>query len=272
MMMRIFTTIVALALLGVAPRAQQSTLTGLDFILDTYVRDGYVYYRALKQDRRRLDGYLSQVAAADVAARPRDDQVAFWLNAYNALVLKTVIDHYPTPRRSQDYPAGSVRQTPGAFEKLTHRVAGRTLTLDQIEQTVLPTFGDPRLYFALGRGAVGGGRLRSEAFIASALERQLGEVASECVTRAECMQIDQSTNRLVASPIFSWREKEFVEAYAGKAPPLYQSRSPIERAILAFVQPKLLQTERDFLEKNMFELGYKPFDWTLNDLTGRGDR
>jgi hypothetical protein len=80
------------------------------------------------------------------------------------------------------------------------------------------------------------------------------------------------TNRLLASAIFSWREKEFVPAYADKAPAIYAARSPIERAILAFVQPKLLQTERDFLEKNTFKLAYKPFDWSLNDLTGRGDR
>ena len=54
--------------------------------------------------------------------------------------------------------------------------------------------------------------------------------------------------------------------------PLFATRSPIERAILAFVQPKLLQTERDFLEKNTFQLVYRPFDWSLNDLTGRGGR
>jgi hypothetical protein len=254
------------------PTAQQSSLTGFDFILDTYVRDGYVYYRALRQDRRRLDAYLGGLAAEAPDKLTRDEQVAFWLNAYNALVLKTVIDHYPTPRRSQEYPQGSIRQTPGAFEKLTHRVGGRMLTLDQIEQTVLPPFGDPRLYFALGRGSVGGGRLRSEAFSAADLARQLAEVSAECVTRAECVQLDPAGNRLMASAIFSWREKEFIEAYADRAPPLYQARSPVERAILAFVQPKLLQTERDFLEKNSFQLAYRPFDWSLNDLTGRGDR
>jgi hypothetical protein len=253
--------------------AQQSApLTGFDFILDTYVRDGYVYYRALKLDRRRLDAYLGQLAAVDAAKLARDEQVAFWLNAYNALVLQTVVNSYPAPRRSADYPQGSIRQTPGAFERLTHRVAGRTLTLDQIEQAILPTFGDPRVYFALGRGSVGGGRLRSESFTAAALERQLSEVASECVTRAECIQIDPAGNKLMASAIFSWREKDFVGAYATRAAALYEARSPVERAILAFVQPKLLQTERDFLEKNAFQLAYRPFDWSLNDLTGRGDR
>jgi len=273
--------IVALALLalaGLSSRGAQGAqepgivLGPFDAILDTYVRDGYVYYRALKLERRRLDEYVRQLGASDVDKRTRDEQMAFWLNAYDALVLQTVIDGYPAPRRSNEYPQRSIRQTPGSFEKLTHRVAGRSLTLDQIEQTILPKFNDPRLYFALGRGAVGGGRLRSESFAAGTIEKQLAEVASECVTRAECIQVDAATNKLMASAIFSWHEKEFVAAYADKAAPLYASRSPIERAILAFVAPKLLQTERDFLEKNMFQLAYKPFDWSLNDLTGRGDR
>ena len=264
---------VALALpAAVLLRAQEpgAPLGPLDYVLDTYVRGGEVYYRALKSDRGRLDAYVNQLANVDVEKLPRNEQIAFWLNAYDALVLRTVIDHYPAPRRSTEYPQRSIRQTPGAFEKLPHRVARRTLTLDQIEQTILPTFADPRLYFAIGRGAVGGGRLRSEAFTAAALERQLAEVASECLTRAECVHIDPAGNTLQASAIFSWREKEFVAAFADKVNPLYAARSPIERAILAFVQPKLLQTERDFLEKNTFRLVYKPFDWSLNDLTGRG--
>jgi hypothetical protein len=267
--------ILAAVLLMIAPSVAQErppALGSLDLILDTYVRDGYVYYRALRGERRRLDEYVKGLANADVDQRSKEEQIAFWLNAYNALVLRTVVDHYPAPRRSADYPERSIRQTPGAFERLTHRVAGRTLTLDQIEQTVLSTYGDPRLYFAIGRGSVGGGRLRSEVFTAAMLERQLEEVASECVTRAECMQIDHAANTLNASSIFSWHEKDFVAAYADKAAALYATRSPIERAILGFVRPKLLQTERDFLEKNTFRLAFRPFDWSLNDLTGRGDR
>jgi uncharacterized protein DUF547 len=266
--------VLAVVLIVATSRAQQPTYSGpLDQVLDTYVRDGFVYYRALRSDRSKLDSFIAQLGSAiDVDKRSREEQIAFWLNAYNALVLKTVIDHYPAPTRSSEYPARSIRQTPGAFERLMYRVAGRTLTLDQIEQTVLPQFKDPRLYFALGRGAVGGGRLRSEIFSGAALERQLSEVASECVTRAECTQVDSSANQLLASSIFSWREKEFAEAYADAAPPLFSTRSPIERAIIGFVQPKLLQTERDFLEKNTFRVVYRTFDWSLNDLTGRGDR
>src|SRR6185436_5509008 len=104
-----------------------------DQLLDLYVRNGDVYYRALRSDRAKLDGYINLLATASVAKAPRQDQIAFWVNAYNALVLRTVIDHYPIQARSSQYPAKSIRQIPGAFERLPHRVAGRTLTLDQIE-------------------------------------------------------------------------------------------------------------------------------------------
>src|SRR6187397_2283771 len=90
--------VLALALATVAPGAQESTVDArrrnLDQVLDLYVRDGYVYYRALRQDRRLLDAYVNGLATASIGSAPRDEQLAFWLNAYNALVLRTVIDQY----------------------------------------------------------------------------------------------------------------------------------------------------------------------------------
>src|SRR4051812_14614714 len=73
-----------------APLAQSSKT--YDELLDLYVRDGFVYYRALKSDRGKLDSYVNQLAAASPDQMARDEQVAFWINAYNALVLRTVID------------------------------------------------------------------------------------------------------------------------------------------------------------------------------------
>jgi hypothetical protein len=269
----------ALVLVCVAvatPRAQESAEAArtrtLDQLLDLYVRNGDVYYRAIKSERAKLDAFVSQLASASIDSFSRDEQLAFWLNAYDALVLKTVADHYPIQGTSKVYPAKSIRQVPGAFERLPHRVAGRTVTLDQIEQTILPTFHDPRVYFALGRGAVGSGRLRSEAFTGARLEEQLADVAAECVTRAQCISIDRGTGKIAASSIFSWRSKEFADAYADKAPAALATRSPIERAVMAFVMPKLLGTEKEFIEKNTFQITYSTFDWTLNDLTGRGGR
>src|SRR5690242_9519423 len=69
----------------------------LDQILDLNVRDGLVYYRALRSDRGRLDRYAASlnVAAGVYEGWNREQKMAFWVNAYNAFVLQTVIDHYP---------------------------------------------------------------------------------------------------------------------------------------------------------------------------------
>ena len=107
---------------------------------------------------------------------------------------------------------------------------------------------------------------------AARLESQLAEVAGECVGRQTCFQVDQPAGKVLASAVFSWRDKDFSAAYADAARPVFTSRSPIERAVLAFVQPRLLAAESEYLEKNMFQVAFRPFDWRLNDLTGRGGR
>jgi len=251
--------------------AQGSRPSVFDEILDLYVRDGLVYYRALQLERARFDRVIDELATVREGNLSRDERLSFWLNAYNALVLRTVIDRYHINGKSALYPANSIRQLPGAFERVRHQVAGRSLTLDEIEHTVLPEFHDPRVYFALGRGAIGSGRLRSEAFAADRLEAQLTDVAAECARRPECIQIDQDRNQVLVSAIFSWRERDFAAAYAG-ASSRFSGRSPVERAVLAYVEPKLFGLERELLARDAFYMKFLDFDWSLNDLTGRGGR
>jgi hypothetical protein len=241
-----------------------------DTLLDLYVRDGLVYYRALRSERGRFDRYVASldVPRATVEQWPRPRQLAYWINAYNAFVIDTVLDHYPIRGRSSDYPANSIRQIPGAFERLTHRAAGRSMTLDEIEKTVLPTFDDPRVFLALGRGSVGGGRLVSAAYSGDRLDQQLKEVASECVTRQECARIDVVAGTIAVTPIFSWRQAEFVKAAGNGELAAYPGRSPLERAILSLLAPQLLPRERMALGANNFSVSFLPYDWRLNDLTG----
>ena len=242
----------------------------LDQILDLNVRDGMVYYRALQSGRAGLDRYVASlnVSAETYAGWSRPQQMAFWLNAYNALVLQTVVSHYPVRGKSADYPPGSIRLIPGAFDKTKHRVAGRSLTLDEIEKTVLPEFKEPRLFLALGRGAVGSGRLRSEAFSADRLTQQLDAVAIDMMTHDQMIKIDRAEGTISLSPIFSWREAEFVAAYDPGATGAFATRSPIERAVIAFITPRLLPLEKELVQKNAFRVAFHPFDWRLNDLTG----
>jgi len=197
-----------------------------------------------------------------------EQKMAFWVNAYNAFVLQTVIDHYPIRGSSKSYPANSIRQIPGAFEQLKHRAAGRSVTLDEIEKNVLPEFKEPRLYLALGRGAVGSGRLRSEAYSGDRLKQQLDDLQKEFVSEETMIKIDRAANLVSVTPIVSWRSAEFIAAYDPGANGPLAERSPIERAIVAFVTPHVLPLEKELLQKNEFKVTYLPFDWRLNDLTG----
>ena len=261
---------VALAMAATRPAAQgppPSTVDPIhrpfDQLLDVNVRDGLVYYRALKADRGRLDRYIASlnVPAATYQGWSKGQQMAFWVNAYNAFVLQTVINHYPLQ--------GNIKQIPGAFDKTAFRAAGRTVTLDQIEKTILPEFKDARLFLALGRGAIGSGRLRSEAYTADRLKQQLDSVQSEFVSEEQMIQIDRSANVVSVTPIFSWREAEFVASYDSGATGTFAQRSPVERAIIAFVLPHVLRLEKELLQKNQFKVEFRQFDWRLNDLSGR---
>jgi len=243
-----------------------------DEILDLYVRDGLVYYHALRNERARFDRYIdsiSGVTADALKSWPRERQLAYWINAYNAFVLRTVIDNYPIRGRSAEYPQNSIRQIPGAFERRQFKAGGRMLTLDAIEKDVIGEFGEPRAMLALGRGALGSPRLKSEAFTADRLTAQLDTMQSELVTRRELVFVDIANERLSVNPIFSWREGVFTKSLANRAPAVYASRSPIERAVLALIDPLLVPTETDYLRKNTFRMAFSDFDWKLNDLTGR---
>lgn len=265
-------TAVAAPAAQVVPSTVHPLHRPLDRLLDTYVRDGFVYYNALRIERSPLDAYvgsLNSAAASALASGSPDDQKAFWINAYNALVLRTVIDHFPIRGRSTEFPAQSIRQIPGAFEAARHRVAGRAVSLDLIEQEILAPLGDPRVFFALGRGAQGGGRLRSEALDGPTLESALAAVAEESAMRNKIISIDRLGGTVSVSPIFSWREQVFVDAYAAKASPVYSQRSPLERAVIALIEPHVPTPEKLFLQQNTFKMQFHDFDWRLNDLSSR---
>jgi Protein of unknown function, DUF547 len=236
-----------------------------DQILDVNVRDGLVYYRALKAERGRLDRYVASlnVTPATYQGWSKGQQMAFWVNAYNAFVLQLVINHYPLH--------GTVRQIPGGFDKTIWRAAGRSVTLDQIEKTILPEFKEPRLQLALGRGAVGGGRLRSEAYTAERLDKQLADIQGDFVNDRHMYRLDRDTNTIFITPLVSWHEAEFVAAY-DKNDPKFAQRSPVERAVVAFITPSLLPSEKEFVQKNGWKMAFTEMDWRLNDLTGgRGE-
>ena len=250
---------------GAQPRLSDRVF---DDILDQYVRDGFVYYAALRVERRALDRHVESLAdrPAGFDAWSESRRLAYWLNGYNALMLQTVIDHYPIRGLSTEFPENSVMQIPGVFSGREHRIAGRLLTLQAIEDERVAVFGDPRAHLALGRGAVGSPRLRSEAFSGDRLEAQLQAVVADFATTPLHVTLDRAGDEVVVSAVLGWRAEQF--AAIAEADAAGTGRSPIERALVALISPALFPSERAFLLQNTFRLRYRDFDWRLNDLTG----
>jgi hypothetical protein len=211
----------------------------LDAVLRSAAHDGGIDYRAVAADPR-LAAYLGALSRA-VLPEPGPGRTALAINAYNAFVLDTLSKHWPVTR---------VVEIDGFFDHLTHSLAGRDLTLDELEDDLLRPLHDPRLHAALFLGARGGPALRPEAYVASAerLEAQLDDQAQRWVRDPAVLRFDRAAHQLWLSPIFRWYAVDF-EAVGGPAgfAHKYLADEPTRQALLA----------------GGYELAHLAFDWTV---------
>lgn len=227
-------------------------------VLARVVRGGAVDYAALQRDRKLLDSYRAQLAAVAetaLAGWTRDQQLAFWINAYNAGVLATVIDHYPITRGSLiglAFPANSIWQISGAFKAARHEVAGRARSLDDIEHRIVrPRFREPRVHMALVCAARGCPPLRAEPFAGGRLDTQLDDQTRAYLgDREHGFRWDSAAKRLEVSSIFKWFADDFA-AGGGVRGFLAQHAG----------DPALAAAIRDTSNS----LRYLDYDWTLNE-------
>ena len=110
-------------------------------LLEKYVQNGTVDYQGFKNEAAKLDRYLKVLEVTDTKKLSRDEQFAYYINAYNAWTIKLVLTGYPGIKSIKDL--GSIFKTP--WEKRFARIDGGILTLDHIEHDILrPGFKDPR--------------------------------------------------------------------------------------------------------------------------------
>jgi hypothetical protein len=218
----------------------------LDGLLGRHVRDGLVDYAALKQDPG-LRAYMDLLAAARPDDLPgRAGRLAFWINAYNACVLKGVADHHPI-RSVRDL--GLLGRFT-FFKGLEFSVAGRDLTLDAIEHGILRAeFGDARIHFALVCASLGCPRLRSSAFHAERIEEELEAAARAFVRDPAKVRLDRAARTLHLSAIFDWYAADF-EKEAG--------------SVLAYVRRYLPPEDAAAAGEAGIRIVHDPYDWALN--------
>lgn len=253
--------LVATLLARTVGAAEREFMTaGYEKVLKRFVTaDAEVRYAALKADSAQLDGFLADLAAADpakLARWPEAERIAFWLNAYNAITLKTIIDNYPiraSGLAALRYPASSIRQIPGAWSRRRWTVLRRTMSLEDIEhKTLRAQFAEPRVHLALVCAARGCPPLRREPYRGDQLEEQLDDQARRYLASPAGLQLFANQRRVAISSIFRWFSADF-GGPAGVRAFLVRYAPPAARAALADETTKVT-----FLD----------YDWRLNDADG----
>ncbi len=243
-----------------------------DVLLHKYVDDsGLVRYAALKEHRADLDAFIADMDRLDSAAAAgwnRAAQLAFWINAYNAITLQRILDHYPIDRggllNAALYPASSIRQINGVWTKLTTVVLGQSMTLDHIEHEILrKQFGDPRIHAAIVCAARGCPPLRAEAFRAEIIDAQLDDQCARFLGPPHRFQIDRARNVVYLSPILKWFAEDFVAAYGARGP--VGGHDANDSAALHFARQHINPADADFIANATYRVRYLEYDWSLNE-------
>ena len=195
---------------------QHSALTSL---LEQHVSPaGLVDYAALQAAPEPLQKYLQELAdvqETELSGQDEPIQIAFWINAYNALTLKLIIDHYPIPAGGAFgglFGGGqSITDIDGAWDELQWTVAGKQRTLDDIEHNILrKNFDEPRIHFAIVCASLSCPDLRREAYNGLRLDRQLQEQTLRFLNNPnKGLNIDRRRDRVRVSSIFDWFDEDF---------------------------------------------------------------
>ncbi|NQU43591.1 DUF547 domain-containing protein [bacterium] len=233
---------------------------------------GLVDYRNLKQSPEDLNAFLQTLADVnpeDYAGWISCQKIAFWLNAYNAITLHAIVNHYPIQASgfsSWIYPDNSIRQIEGVWEKLRSDVMGKAVTLEEIEHEILRRdFDEPRIHIALVCAAHGCPILRREPYVGPRLDEQLRDQSERFLKRKDALHFDEDRGILHLSPIFKWFGKDFVSNYGGAGSGGYE-RS--DAAVLGFVGRHVPVSKRKLLESRKWKIRYTDYDWSLNEQEG----
>jgi len=221
---------------------------------------GMVDYAALKKDSAALDGYVTAIAnvtAEEVGSWSRDQQVAFYINAYNALTFRTILDAYPLK---------SIRDiSPDPWENSKWTVAGRTVSLNWIEHTKLRGhFGEARVHFVLVCAAIGCPRLPNRAIVPATLESQLNAATKAFFVDPSKNRIDAAGGKVYVSKIMDWYGDDFVGWSGTPSEPALDGRAAKEASAVRVLAKYASDADKAFLAKNAFTVVFNDYDWALN--------
>jgi hypothetical protein len=208
-----------------------------------------VDYRSLATtDAETLAGIVTDLAAVQISAYNRDQQLAYWINLYNAVTLQVVVRHYPVASiRDIDISPGWFADGPWDAEVVT--VEGEALTLNDIEHRILrPIWRDPRVHYAVNCASLGCPNLAREAYRGEDIDRRLDAAARAYINDPRGVSL--AGGRVVVSKIYDWFLEDFGGSTEGLLAHLRRYAAPELSARLA----------------EAGDIDGTAYDWALNDV------
>ncbi|WMX15080.1 DUF547 domain-containing protein [Aureispira sp. CCB-E] len=201
------------------------------------VSQNKIKYGAIKQNPDELTALTNFIASADVSAYSDKELEAFYINSYNLLVIKTVVDHYPIAQPLD---------VPGFFDGIKQKVAGKKMTLNNFEQKeLLQRYKDPRLHFVLVCAAVSCPPIADFAYMPNQLEDQLEARTKSAINDGVFIKVDDFAGKVEISQIFDWYASDF---------------KPNATAFIKKYKTTPLPSD--------VKPTYYAYDWSLNDAGG----
>ncbi len=239
----------------------------LDTVLQQFVdMDGRVDYRGLLAHRSDLDRYIAQVARISPDSHPElfpteQDQLAYWINAYNAATINLVLEHYPITGVSDVSPpwyAFFLPSRSGFFYFNRTMFGEKAISLYTLENSIIrKRYEEPRIHFALNCASRGCPRLPRHAFTAESLNKELDREARFFFSEPRNFLIDHEHQQILLSEILKWYEDDFTEGISDRG---------LGETIVDYARLHLPSEVAEELDRaKHYEVVYKPYDWSLND-------
>jgi hypothetical protein len=208
-------------------------------LLKKYLTTDGVRYAAWKSNASDVAGLQKVVDA--IATNPvpqgRNEQLALYINAYNAWILHEALAKYPTK---------SVKDPLFTFFLAARiKVAGEQMSFNRLEKDIIRAkFGEPRVHFALNCASHSCPPLNRQAFRGDELDQQFEKLAMAFVNSEKGVRYSPDKRTAELSKIFDWYKDDFKGD-----------------GVIAFINKR-----RSTPLPNDVKIKYQDYDWGLNEV------
>ena len=158
-------------------------------------------------DLNTLKDYVKEMSQINIDEYNRNEQLAYWINLYNALIVQTVANYYPVANIQE------INISPGLFSigpwgANIITIKGVPLSLDQINNRIVrPIWNDPRTLYAMNDATIGAPNLSKQAYTGDKIQEQLNDAANKYINSLRGVQVIEG--KLILSKIYDWYQEDY---------------------------------------------------------------